>query len=94
MGVRVRSGAEPSLLHNAVVGNGRRKPPAPGVLLDPGAVPILIGNVIADNGAEGVAGVVPGARAELLRNNVFAADARPNGRGALGVMGDAGPAGR
>ncbi len=94
VGVRVRSGAQPSLLHNAVVRNGRRKPAAPGVLLDPGAVPILVGNVIADNGAEGVAGVVPGVRAELLRNNVFAADARPNGRGALGVIGDASPVGR
>jgi hypothetical protein len=90
VGVRVRGGAQPSLLHNAIVRNGRSKPSAPGVLLDRGAAPVLVGNVIADNGAEGVAGVIPGARAELLRNNVFVADARPNARGALGVAGDAG----
>jgi serine/threonine protein phosphatase PrpC len=94
VGVRVRGGAEPSLLHNAIVRNGRGKPVAPGVLLDPGAVPILVGNVIADNGAEGVAGVQPEQRAELLRNNVFVADARPNGRGAVGAAGGAGAARR
>ncbi len=94
VGVRVRSSAQPSLLHNAIVRNGRGKPAAPGVLLDPGASPVLVGNVIADNGAEGVAGVSPNARAEFLRNNVFVADARPNGRGALRVVGEAGPARR
>jgi PPM family protein phosphatase len=90
VGVRVRGGAQPSLLHNAIVRNGRLKPSAPGVLLDRGAAPVLVGNVIADNGAEGVAGVTPGIRAALLRNNVFVADARPNARGALGVASDTG----
>jgi serine/threonine protein phosphatase PrpC len=90
VGVRVRGGAQPSLLHNAIMRNGRFRPSAPGVLLDRGATPVLVGNVIADNGAEGVAGIAPAARAEVLRNNVFVADARPNARGAVGVVGDAG----
>jgi len=90
VGVRVRGGAQPSLLHNAIVRNGRTKPSAPGVLLDRGAAPVLVGNVIADNGAEGVAGVPPGSRAEFLRNNVFVADARSNARGALGGAGEGG----
>jgi serine/threonine protein phosphatase PrpC len=91
VGVRVRGGAQPSLLHNAIMRNGRGKSAAPGVLLDAGAAPVLIGNVLADNGAEGIAGVPAGDRAEVLRNNVFVADARPNARGALRVVGDAAP---
>jgi hypothetical protein len=94
VGVRVRSGAQPSLLHNAIARNGRSKATAPGVLLDRGAAPVLVGNVIADNGAEGVAGVASDVRAEFLRNNVFVADGRRNGRGALGATGEAGPAPR
>ena len=94
VGVRVRSGAQPSLLHNAIVRNGRGKVAEPGVRLDPGASPVLVGNVITDNGAEGVAGVPPGARVEFLRNNVFVADARRNRGGALGVMGETRPARR
>ena len=94
VGVRVRGGAQPSLLHNAIVRNGRGKIAGPGVQLDPGASAVLVGNVIADNGAEGVAGVPAGARAEVLRNNVFVADARRNARGALGVTAEAGPARR
>jgi hypothetical protein len=55
---------------------------------------VLLGNVIADNGAEGVAGVLPAERAEVLRNNIFVADSRPNARGALGIVGEAAPARR
>ena len=93
VGVRVRSGAQASLLHNIVVRNGRVGP-APGVLLDVGATPVLLGNVIADNSAEGVAGASPRDGAEFLRNNVFVADARPNARGALRLLGGAAPARR
>ncbi|HUE85447.1 MAG TPA: protein phosphatase 2C domain-containing protein [Vicinamibacterales bacterium] len=94
IGVRVRSGAQPSLLHNTIVRNGRGQPAAPGVWLDAGAAPLLVGNVIADNGAEGVAGVAARDRAALLSNNVFVADARPNARGALRVVGETAPARR
>lgn len=92
IGVRVRNGAAPWLLHNAIVRNGRQgATPRPGVLLDPGAAPVLVGNVVADNGGEGIAGVSPIDRAVLLRNNVFVADGRPNGRGALRVIGETSP---
>lgn len=94
VGVRVRGGADASLLHNAIVRNGRAPQPAPGVLLDAGAATVLVGNVIADNGAEGIAGVLPRDGAEYLRNNVFVADARSNARGALRVLGGAVPARR
>ena len=93
-GVRIRGGAAPALLHNAIVRNGRSRQPAPGVLLDAGATPLLVGNVIADNGAEGIAGVPARQGAEFLRNNVFTADARGNARGALGVLGGPAPARR
>jgi hypothetical protein len=63
------------------------------VLIDAGAAPVLVGNVIADNGAEGIAGASPRDGAEFLRNNVFVADARPNAKGALRVPGGA-PSGR
>jgi hypothetical protein len=86
VGVRVRGGAEPSLLHNVIVRNGRGRQPAPGVRLDAGAQPTLLGNVIADNGAEGISGVPAARGAEMLRNNVFVADARRNARGALRVI--------
>ena len=94
VGVRIRNSADASLLHNAILRNGRSRQPAPGVLLDAGAVPMLMGNVIADNGAEGVAGVSPRDGAEFLRNNVFVADARSNARGALRLLGAAAPARR
>ena len=94
IGVRVRSGAQPSLLHNRIVRNGRGPQALPGVLLDQGAAPLLVANVIADNGAQGIAGVAPADAAEFLRNNVFVADTRSNARGALGVLGAAVPARR
>jgi hypothetical protein len=94
VGVRIRSAAQPRLLHNRIVRNGRVTPPAPGVRLDPGASPLLMGNVIADNGAQGIDGVAPGDRASVLRHNVFVADARPNAQGALGVLGSPSPARR
>jgi serine/threonine protein phosphatase PrpC len=94
VGVRVRARAAPALLHNTIVRNGRGRQPAPGVLLDASAAPVLVGNVIADNGAEGVAGASPRDGAELLRNNVFVADGRPNARGPLRVIDGSVPARR
>ena len=94
VGIRIRGSAQPALLHNTIVRNGRGRQPSPGVLLDAGAAPVLMGNVIADNGAEGIAGVSPRDGAEFLRNNVFVADARPNSRGALRVIGGSVPARR
>ena len=94
MGVHVRSGARPTLLHNRIVRNGRASQAAPGVLLEAGAAPLMVGNVIADNGAHGIAGVASADGAEYLRNNVFVADAKANARGALALLGAATPARR
>jgi hypothetical protein len=94
IGVRVRTGAKPALLHNRIVRNGRGARLAPGVQLDLGARPLLVGNVIADNGAFGIAGVAPSEGAEFLRNNVFVADTKANARGALGLVGAPTPARR
>jgi serine/threonine protein phosphatase PrpC len=91
VGVRIRRGAQPALFHNRIMRNGRSRAAAPGVLLDAGAAPVLVGNVIADNGAEGIAGVLPAVSAELLRNNFFVANTRANARGALGVVGSVAP---
>jgi hypothetical protein len=94
VGVRVRSGARPALLHNRILRNGRATPAAAGVLLEPNASPRLVGNVIADNGAEGIAGVAPAQAAEFVGNNVFVADTRANARGPVGVIGRPAPAKR
>ena len=53
-----------------------------------------MGNVIAENGAQGIAGVTPRDRADILRHNVFVADSRPNGQGAVGMLGPTTPARR
>ena len=90
VGVRVRRGAAPWLLHNSIERNGRQRDnPQPGVLLDDGAAPVLVANVIADNAAEGVTGVPARDYATILRNNVFIADNRANARGPLRVLGAA-----
>jgi hypothetical protein len=90
VGVRVRRGATPWLLHNSIERNGRQRDnPQPGVLLDDGAAPVLMANVIADNAAEGVAGVPARDAATIQRNNVFIADTRGNARGALRLLGAA-----
>jgi serine/threonine protein phosphatase PrpC len=89
VGVRVRRGAAPWLFHNSIERNGRQRDPQPGVLLDDGAAPVLMANVIADNAAEGVAGVPARDAATIQRNNTFIADNRGNARGALRVIGAA-----
>jgi serine/threonine protein phosphatase PrpC len=89
VGVRVRRGAAPWLFHNSIERNGRGRDPQPGVLLDDGAAPVLMANVIADNAAEGVAGVPARDAATIQRNNVFIADSRGNARGALRIIGGA-----
>jgi serine/threonine protein phosphatase PrpC len=54
-GVRISGNAAPSLLYNAILRNGRRAhDPAPGVLIEEPARPVLIGNTFEDNGGEPV----------------------------------------
>jgi serine/threonine protein phosphatase PrpC len=90
-GVRVRTDARPEILHNRIARNGRSPRPAPGVVLEAGAAPLVMGNIIVENGAQGIAGVSPPDRDDLLRHNVFAADTRTNAQGALGIVGGGNP---
>jgi len=62
-GIRISGDSTPWLLYNAILRNGRRAhdpgtpaktPPAPGVLVEAPAHPVLIGNTFGDNGAEPV----------------------------------------
>ncbi len=84
-GVTITSPAVPRLGHNLILDNGRgaRRPRA-GVELEGGATPVLVGNVIAGNAAEGVRGAPSAIRAALLEHNVYEAFGRANRSGALG----------
>ena len=84
-GVTIASPAVPRLGHNLILDNGRGTGRArAGVELEGGAAPVLVGNVIAGNAAEGVRGAPPAMRPALLENNIFEAFGRANGSGALG----------
>ncbi len=84
-GVTIASAAAPRVAHNLILDNGRgaRRIRA-GVELESGAAPVLVGNVMAGNAAEGVRGVPATQRSALLENNVFEAFGRSNGAGATG----------
>jgi PPM family protein phosphatase len=79
-GIVVRGAGAPLVLHNHVLDNGHGRPRAPGIDVESGARPRIVGNVIAGNGAEGVRGVT--VRSPLLEANVFSAFGRANGLGA------------
>jgi len=58
-GIRISGDAAPWLLYNAILRNGRPQKapprgPAPGILIEAPAHPVLIGNTFQDNGAEPV----------------------------------------
>jgi hypothetical protein len=58
-GIRISGESAPWLLYNAILRNGRRArnektPPAPGVLVEAPAHPVLIGNTFGENGGEPV----------------------------------------
>ena len=88
-GIVVRGAGSPLVLHNRVLDNGRGHPRAPGIDVESGARPRVVGNVIAGNGAEGVRGLA--ARSPLLEANVFAAFGKTNGLGAVGRARAGGP---
>jgi hypothetical protein len=91
-GVVVRGGAAPWLAHNMIIRNGRAPGEAgPGIELEEGAGAVLTGNVIADNGAEGVSGVSATDRNAIVAANVFVADGRANGGGPVRLLGSPAP---
>ena len=68
----VRARAEPRLERNVIMHNGRGATPArPGVLVEPGARPVLVSNGIGGNGGQAVEGWPAAGLPELARQNVL-----------------------
>jgi len=71
-GILISGDSTPWLSHNDIVRNGRNsREPHPGILVSGAARPVLIGNVFAENGAQGI--VIPQAMdsAPILKFNFF-----------------------
>jgi serine/threonine protein phosphatase PrpC len=78
-GIVVHAPASPRILHNLVLQNGKGAGAgAPGIELRGGARADLLGNVVADNGAEGIRGVPAPDRPAVLERNLFQARGRRN----------------
>jgi hypothetical protein len=88
-GITVGASARPRILHNLILRNGRRAPvPASGIVVEPGGDPLLVGNVIAGNGAYGVEGWTLERQAALIRANHFRADTLENTLDPVGLRGN------
>lgn len=75
-GILVRSGSV-QLLHNVVSGNGRRQDALrPGLEKLEGARPVMFGNIVLNNGIEGIAGLDESEREQVLRENIVATGPR------------------
>ena len=72
-GVVIQDPAAPALENNVIIQNGKGARPLPGAEIRSLAHPILLGNTIADNGAEPVWQVGPAAPS-LLERNFFSID--------------------
>jgi len=84
-GVRITGNASPRLLYNAILRNGRRAhDPAPGVLVEDPARPVLIGNTFGDNGGPAVKLPDGMDLAAIMKLNFFL-PAEPAGRGRGGA---------
>lgn len=88
IGVIIRGEAKPQLINNWITGNGRGADAVgrggavkPGVDIHSPARPLLIGNVIAENGAEGIVGLMAESLEDVERRNYFGGDMKANGRG-------------
>lgn len=71
-GILISGDSTPWLSHNDILRNGRNaREPHPGILVSGAARPVLIGNVFAENGAQGI--VIPQAMdsAPILKFNFF-----------------------
>ena len=71
-GIVISGATAPWLSHNDVVRNGRsRRDPRPGIAITGDARPVLVGNILADNGAQGVAIPQGMDGAPILKFNFF-----------------------
>ncbi|MDT7807046.1 MAG: family protein phosphatase [Acidobacteriota bacterium] len=85
-GVSVEGESEPEILHNWIIGNGApvkgvRDVGSPGVEIHDSAQPVLIGNVIAENGAAGVDGLRAERQKDVEKKNYFGEDVKANRKG-------------
>jgi serine/threonine protein phosphatase PrpC len=79
-GIRISGNSAPWVLHNAILRNGRRAhDPAPGVLIEESARPVLIGNVFTDNGGDPLAMPAGPDRVAAMKFNFFL-NAKPPAR--------------
>lgn len=84
-GVRISGDSAPWLLYNAILRNGRRpRDPAPGVLIEDPARPVLVGNTFEDNGGEPVRAPAGIDKSAIAKFN-FILPARPPARNRRGV---------
>lgn len=91
-GVVIQDGAAARLLHNTITQNGLNKNAQsryPGVRLESLAKAELIGNVILENGAAGIAQVNPERQAEVEKHNTLSTCLKGNGGGAVQVAASA-----
>lgn len=87
-GVVIRGGGAPRLAHNIIVRNGKRAENGmPGIEIADRSQPILAGNVIADNGAEGIFGRLTESPESIIQKNFFGDDGKPNAKGKIRVLG-------
>jgi hypothetical protein len=70
-GVIVRAHAEPRLERNVIIHNGYGPQRRAGVVVEPGAAPVLEGNGIGGNGGEAVQGWPAAALPALVQRNVL-----------------------
>jgi len=88
-GVHIRgAAARPRLVQNVIRRNGTDRA-APGVLIEDGAAPVLLRNVITGHAAEGIrlAGAPEAASALFQRDNFFEVDGEGNAGGKVGGEG-------
>ncbi|MEO5823163.1 MAG: right-handed parallel beta-helix repeat-containing protein, partial [Vicinamibacteraceae bacterium] len=70
-GVMIRTRAEPRLERNVIIHNGHGPQRRAGVVVEPGAAPVLEGNGIGGNGGEAVQGWPTAALPTLAQRNVL-----------------------
>lgn len=71
-GITIRAGGTPRIVNNLVTRNGRRSDAIkPGVEIDERAQPLLMWNVITENGADDTAALPATVKQQIVENNFF-----------------------
>lgn len=90
-GVSVEGESEPEILHNWIIGNGApvkgvHDVGSPGIEIHDTARPVVLGNVIAENGAAGVDGLRADKQKDVEKKNYFGEDVKANRKGKVRVQ--------